>query len=77
MAERPQRKKNFSHVLPKLDDIRILQTGDDDNLRINGVSRREYRAVLDIPLRAEDFPGTPFASGGIKTKIKPKTKVGW
>lgn len=57
---RPQRKKDFSWPLPDLRGITVLAEGDDENLRINGVSRREYRESLDFPLGKHLYPAAPF-----------------
>ncbi len=58
---RPQRKKEFTLPLPSLQDIHILQRGGDNNLRINGVSRREYRESLNIPSNPGFYPAAPFS----------------
>ncbi|MCB9082622.1 MAG: hypothetical protein H6555_13025 [Lewinellaceae bacterium] len=57
---RPQRQKAFDHPLPDLGDIRVIQWGNDDNLRINGVPRQEYRQTLQIPLDVQRYPAAPF-----------------
>ena len=57
---RSQRKKPFSHKLPNLDSIKIIDQGNDDNLRVNGVSRREYLNAMDIPMNPGLYPAAPF-----------------
>jgi hypothetical protein len=44
---RPQRKSPFATPLISPLEVCVLQQGDDDNLLINGVSRREYRDELN------------------------------
>lgn len=60
---RPQRSKLIEHRLPDLSGFAVLATGNDDNLRINGVSRREYREAIQFPLGEGIYPAAPFRLG--------------
>jgi hypothetical protein len=57
---RSQRKKAFKHSIPDYQNIKILKDGNDDNLRINGVSRSMYRDNQDIPVNPDLYPTTAF-----------------
>lgn len=57
---RSQRKKPFSIKIPDLNNIKILKNGNDDNLRINGVSRKLYRENQFIPIAPDLYPTAPF-----------------
>ncbi|MTB52181.1 hypothetical protein [Lewinella sp. W8] len=61
---RPQRRKAFTFSLKDLTDFRIVQRGNDDRLRVNGVSRRAYREALNFPASPDAYRRHTFRLPG-------------